>query len=119
MVVCRGFVILSPYLGPLLAAFQVETKPWPTPFWVFTALSALALILAVLFVQETYYDRRIPENEQPPKGSRIASLTGVAQWRSRHLRNSLGQTVWRVISVILKPSNILANLFYLLVCAES
>lgn len=114
----RAFIIMSPYLGPLLGAFMVDTKPWPTPFWVYTALCALALILAVLFVQETYYDRRIPANEQPPKGSRVARLTGVAQWRSRHLRNSVKETVWRVVSVILKPTNFLASMFYLLVCAE-
>lgn len=106
---------MSPYLGPLLGAFMTETKPWPTPFWVFTALSALALILTVLFVQETYYDRSIPADEQPPRGSRVARLTGIAQWRSRHLRNSLGQAVWRVVSVILKPTVFLANLYYMLV----
>ena len=111
----RSFIVMSPYLGPLLAAFMTATKPWSSPFWLFTALCVLSLILTALFVEETYYDRGIPASEQPPKGSRIARLTGISQWRSRHLRNSAGQAIWRVISVILKPTVFLANLYYILV----
>lgn len=32
-----SFVILSPYMGPLIAAFIITTKPWPIPFWVYFA----------------------------------------------------------------------------------
>lgn len=106
---------MSPYLGPLFAAFMTDTKPWPTPFWLYTALTALALVLMVSFGQETYYDRSIPTDRQPARGNRVSRLTGIAQWRSRHLRNTIGGAVWRVVSVFLKPSNLLAYLFYLLV----
>jgi MFS family permease len=30
-----AFIILSPYMGPLFAAFIITTCPWPIPFWVY------------------------------------------------------------------------------------
>jgi hypothetical protein len=79
--------------------------------------TAVALILTVLFVEETYYDRRISPSNQPPRGSRIAQLTGISQFRSRHLRNSFGQACMRPIRVILKPTVFLSSLYYLLTFA--
>jgi hypothetical protein len=118
VVVCSSFIILSPYMGPLLAAFETTTKPWSTAFWVYFAMTALALVLVVAVVRETYYDRSIPAAEQPSLGNRVSSVTGLAQWKSRHLRNSPGQACWRVISVLLKPTVFLICLFYLLVCSS-
>lgn len=79
--------------------------------------TAVALILTVLFVEETYYDRRISPSDQPSKGSRMTQLTGIAQFRSRHLRNSFGQAFMRPIRVILKPTVFLSSLYYLLTFA--
>lgn len=110
-------IVLSPYMGPLLAAFETTTKPWPTPFWVYFALTALGLVLTILFLRETYYDRTLSTPEQPPVGSRIATITGLAQWKSRHLRNTVGEACWRVISVLLKPVIFIICIFYLLTFA--
>lgn len=55
-----GFIILSPYFGPLFAAFIISTQSWPVPFWVYVAETSLCFALAILFVDETYYDRRLP-----------------------------------------------------------
>ncbi|RDL33009.1 Uncharacterized protein BP5553_08448 [Venustampulla echinocandica] len=112
-----AFIILSPYMGPLLAAFIINTQPWPIAFWVYFVESALVLILTILFMEETYYDRRIAAEDQPPRGSRIAQLTGVAQFASRHLRNSFGQACMRSIRVILKPTVFLSCVYYLLTFA--
>lgn len=30
-----AFIILSPYIGPLIAAFIISTQPWPIAFWVY------------------------------------------------------------------------------------
>lgn len=30
-----AFIILSPYMGPLFAAFIITTLSWPIPFWVY------------------------------------------------------------------------------------
>lgn len=128
-----AFIILSPYFGPLITAFIITTQPWPIAFWVyFTMVSrnsvsrdtlltdnqtALALILTICFVEETYYDRRISPSEQPAKGSRIAQLVGLSQYRSRHLRNSFGQACMRPVRVILKPTVFLSCFYYLLTFA--
>lgn len=112
-----AFIILSPYLGPLFAAFMIATQSWPVPFWVYTAETALALVLTILFVEETFYDRRIPASAQPPKGTRIARLLGISQYRSRHLRNTLPQACSRIFLVIAKPTVFLACLYYLLTFA--
>lgn len=109
---------MSPYMGPLLAAFQIAFKPWPTPFWTYTAETGLVLLLTIFLVDETYYDRRlVPSSRQPPRGTRAARLLGAAQFRSRHLRNSFPQACARVVSVLLKPTVFLAVTYYLLTFA--
>lgn len=112
-----AFIILSPYMGPLLAAFMTATLSWPIPFWVYFAETSLALILTILFVEETYYDRLIPAASQPPRGSRLENLLGLAQYRSRHLRNSFGQACMRPLRVIIKPTVFLSSLYYMLTFA--
>jgi MFS family permease len=129
-----AFIILSPYMGPLIAAFIISTQPWPIAFWVYfvevcdeispsrsdadaTKQTALALILTILFVPETYYDARIPQSDRPPKASRLAELTGVAQFRSRRLRNTFGQACMRPIRVIIKPTVFLSTFYYMLTFA--
>ncbi|KAL2265871.1 hypothetical protein VTJ83DRAFT_6971 [Remersonia thermophila] len=107
-----SFIIISPYMGPLLTAFMTETQRWPVPFWVFFAMNVLGLALVIFFLDETYYDRAIPADEQPPRGSRLARLTGAAQWKSRHLRNTFAQACWRTVSVLLKPIVALSCVFY-------
>ncbi|KAL2117370.1 hypothetical protein VTJ04DRAFT_9538 [Mycothermus thermophilus] len=107
-----SFIIISPYMGPLLTAFMTETQRWPVPFWVFFAMNVLGLGLVVCFLDETYYDRSIPPEEQPARGSRLARLTGVAQWKSRHLRNTFSQACWRTASVLVKPIVAVSCVFY-------
>ncbi|KAK3371047.1 major facilitator superfamily domain-containing protein [Lasiosphaeria ovina] len=109
-----SFVVMSPYLGPLLAAFETETQPWPVPFWVYFALNVLGFGLVVGFLQETYYDRSIPP---PPRGSRLARLTGHAQWQSRHLRNTFPEACMRTVRVLLKPIILVSCGFYVLTFA--
>jgi MFS family permease len=110
-----SFIILSPYMGPLFTAFIVNTQPWQVAFGLYSAMTGLGLILVVLFVDETYYDRRLPE--QPPRKSRMLRLVGVEQWRSRHLRNSLWQAILRPVRVIMKPTVLLCSVFYLITFA--
>ncbi|GAW23470.1 hypothetical protein ANO14919_130290 [Xylariales sp. No.14919] len=112
-----SFFVLSPYLGPLLAAFQIATKPWPTPFWVYTAETALALALTIVFVKETYYDRRIAQCDQPDRGNRITSLLGIAQWKSRGRRNTFFQACMRPVRAISKPTVLISCLYYFLTFA--
>ena len=110
-----AFIILSPYFGPLFAAFIIAKESWQVPFWVYVAETALCLVLVILFVEETYYDRRLPS--QPERGSHITRLLGLAQWKSRHLRNTFAQAMMRPVKTILKPTVFLTALYYLLTFA--
>jgi Major Facilitator Superfamily len=112
-----AFIILSPYFGPLFAAFIISTQRWQVPFWVYVAETALCLVLTILFVEETYYDRRLAAAAQPPRGSRMSRLLGMSQFRSRHLRNTFAQAMLRPIKVLLKPTVFLSALYYLLTFA--
>jgi len=112
-----GFIIVSPYIGPCFAAFMIATNPWPVPFWVYSAMSALALILTILFVEETFYDRRIDASAQPAQGSRISRLLGISQYRSRQQRNTFGQACSRIFIVFAKPPVFVASLYYALTFA--
>jgi hypothetical protein len=112
-----SFFVMSPYMGPLFAAFITAFKPWPIPFWVYTAETGAVLILTTLFLDETYYDRRIPTAEQPDLGSRFSRLLGISQFRSRHMRNSFPQACMRLVKVILKPTVLLTTIYYLLTFA--
>jgi len=112
-----GFIILSPYFGPLLAAFMISTQPWPIPFWVYTAETGLCLVLTILFVDETYYNRRLPHSQQPPRHSRLQRVLGIEQFRSRHTRNTFTQALMRPIKVISKPTVLISTIYYLLTFA--
>ncbi|RVX67272.1 hypothetical protein B0A52_09309 [Exophiala mesophila] len=115
--VWSSFIILSPYFGPLFAAFIISTQSWQVPFWVYVAETGLVLVLVILFVDETYYDRRIPAASQPARGTRISRLLGISQWKSRHLRNTLGQALMRPIKVAIKPTVFISCFYYLLTFA--
>ena len=110
-----AFIILSPYFGPLFAAFIIATESWQVPFWVYVAETALCLVLVILFVEETYYDRRLPS--QPERGTHLTRLLGLAQWKSRHQRNTFTQAMMRPVKTILKPTVFLTSLYYLLTFA--
>ncbi|KAI4767629.1 MFS general substrate transporter [Aureobasidium sp. EXF-3400] len=98
-----AFIILSPYMGPLLTAFIITTLHWPVAFWVFFAM--------------TYYDRSIDPIDQPFRGSQLQQLIGISQYRSRHLRNTLGQACMRTFRVLMKPTVLLSVTYYCLTFA--
>ena len=106
-----GPLIAAPAFGPMFGAFMLITQKWPVPFWVYTAMVGLCLVLVIAFVDETYYDRRLRPDQQPPRKSRLLRLIGVEQWRSRHLRNTFGQALMRPVKVILKPTVFLSVFF--------
>ena len=66
-----------------------------------------------LFLDETYYDRRIPLDKQPQRQSRILRVIGIEQYRSRHLRNKFIQALMRPVKVILKPTVLISTIYFL------
>ena len=112
-----GFIILSPYFGPLFAAFIISTQKWIWAFWVYTIETALCLVAVILFVDETYYDRRVPRDQQPPRSSRLMRLVGIEQRRTHLLHNTFLQAMMRPVKVLLKPTVFLSTVYYLLTFA--
>ncbi|KAK7206002.1 MFS transporter [Myxozyma melibiosi] len=94
-----GFYILSPYLGPFAGGFIVNVNSWQWVFGMVAIVTGLAFGLILLVGDETYYNRAIPMEKQPPRGTRIGRFIGTAQWPSRHERTSLWHgciRFWRV-----------------------
>ncbi|KAL8771747.1 MAG: hypothetical protein Q9209_002938 [Squamulea sp. 1 TL-2023] len=113
----QASVILSPYLGPLLASFMLTQLSWRWPFWIYTIETGVCLLAVILWGDETYYDRRLPEEKQPPRQSHLLRLIGVEQWRSRHLRNGFREAMMRALKTISRPVVLLANFYYMLTFA--
>jgi hypothetical protein len=63
-------------------------------------------------MDETYYDRTIPRDQQPARRSRILRLIGVEQWKSRDQRNTFLQAISRPAIVITKIPVLLTTLYY-------
>lgn len=107
-----GFMVTSPYFGPLFTAFIINTQPWQWAFGVYTIASGLGLLSVVFFLDETYYDRRIPASEQPNRGSHFGRMLGVPQWRSRHLRNTFVGACMRVVKAFTRPTVFISFFYY-------
>ncbi|KAJ5767412.1 MFS transporter [Penicillium nucicola] len=111
-----GFIILSPYLGPLFSAFIITTQKWNVAFWLFLAMCSLALILSVLFVPETYYSRNALD--APSNGSRILTLIGFHQRRVNLLKpNTFVDALLLPIKVIGKLPIVFISFYYFLTFA--
>ena len=113
-----GAIIVSPYLGPLIAAFIVDKMPWPNVFWVNTGLTALCWLLIVGGMEETIYNRRIPEGQrvapQPGVKGRVSRLLGIEQWKTRGQRQTFVQALMRPIVAISKVPVLLCTIYYFL-----
>ncbi|KAF2472657.1 putative MFS transporter [Lindgomyces ingoldianus] len=112
-----SFIIISPYLSPLITAFIIEKHEWNWAFWLATLLHGLCLIAIVCIGEETYYDRRIPEDQQPAQSSRLKRLVGVEQWKSRERRNSFVGAFSRPVLAICKPVVLICTIYYFLIFA--
>ncbi len=67
-------------MGPFIAGFLIQKINWRQDFGVMAAFHGFAIILILLFGEETLYDREHPENNTLPTGivGRIQQLTGIA-----------------------------------------
>ncbi|KAL9027814.1 MAG: hypothetical protein Q9180_007272, partial [Flavoplaca navasiana] len=109
----QAFVILSPYLGPLLASFMLTQLSWRWPFWIYAIETGVCLVAVIIWGEETYYDRRLPMEKQPSQHSHFLRLVGIEQSRSRHLRNGFGEAMMRALRTISRPVVLLANFYYM------
>lgn len=73
--------VSSPFIGPLFANFIVgATGNWRLVFWICFAICCLQLVLIVLFLDESFYNRTVAD--QPARGSRILRVVGVWQLKN-------------------------------------
>ncbi|KAJ6016196.1 hypothetical protein N7540_010787 [Penicillium herquei] len=112
-----GFIVLSPYMGPLLGAFIVNTQIWQWAFGVYAIETGLCLIAIILFVEETYYDRKTNQPELVPNAPRWHRMLGIQQVRTSYIKNSFKDAVMRPLVIICKPVVFLTVIFYLLMFA--
>ena len=77
--------VLSPYLGPLLGNFIISgTNEWRPVFWMAFGTCCLDLVLIVVFLDETFYNREIPKEAQPDRGPRLMRVIGSWQIRNHN-----------------------------------
>jgi MFS family permease len=112
-----GSIVVSPYMGPLLAAFIVNTQIWQWAFGVYAIETGLCLIATILFVDETYYDRKTVQPELVPNGPRWQRMLGIQQIRSGYIRNTWKDAVMRPLVMIVKPVVFISVIYYMLTFA--
>lgn len=105
---------MSPYLGPLCAAFIINKTKWPVAFWVNTGLTAVCWLLVIGLMDETIYNRALPRDQQPIPKSRWLRLVGWEQWRNRHSRMTFTQAFMRPIIAVSKLPVALCTVYYFL-----
>jgi MFS family permease len=132
--------VLSPFLGPFFGGFIVAKTTWFVPtqqpfsplsnflltqlpphsnrrwaFWVESIATGLGLVLVILLIDETFYNRAVPVDQQPPRGTRLTRLLGIPQWRSRKYRYTFWDSFTRPFRTVAKPVVALAYIYYMLV----
>ncbi|KAJ5805754.1 major facilitator superfamily domain-containing protein [Penicillium pulvis] len=112
-----GFIILSPYMGPLFGSFIVNTQIWQWAFGVYAIETGLCLIAIILFVDETYYDRKTIQPELVPNGPRWQRMLGIQQVRTKYIKNSFKDACMRPVTMLRKPVIVLIVIAYMLMFA--
>lgn len=110
--------ICSPFLSPMFGNFIIgKTANWHTIFWCIIGWSAFLICMILTFGDETYYNRSVPVDQQPPRGkgqlNRLLRVTGV--WQIQHHSNyfaTILSSYIRLLEVFLKPVILLTMLFY-------
>ncbi|KAE8355461.1 major facilitator superfamily domain-containing protein [Aspergillus coremiiformis] len=112
-----ALIIISPYLGPMFTAFIIHVSTWQWAFGLYSIETGLCLIAIILFVEETYYDRRTSQLELIPHAPRWKRLLGIQQWQTGYIINTPTDAILRPITVIRKPVVYLSTLYYMLTFA--
>ncbi|KAL8707412.1 MAG: hypothetical protein Q9220_007557 [cf. Caloplaca sp. 1 TL-2023] len=102
-------IILSPYLGPLIACFIISGTTWRWVFWVCTILAGIGWFL-VFFVDETLFDRSAPAI---PQGNYFGRLVGIQQARGWKHRSFLGSISRPLVAVTKIPVLVILVYYFL------
>ncbi|KAF2851658.1 MFS general substrate transporter [Plenodomus tracheiphilus IPT5] len=112
--------ICSPYIGPMLGNFVVgKTHKWQDPYWMCVGVAGLQLILNFLFIDETWFNRKVPTASQPARPQtfqgRMFRLTGIWQLQNHSYFSTFLDTYKSLVYIILQPHFGLMALSYFLV----
>ena len=110
--------VCAPFMSPMLGNFIIGTiGDWRIILWLVVACSAALVCLMLVFGDETFYRRHIPENQQPLRKTghyhRLLRVTGV--WQLQH-HSGYFYTVFssyrRLLDVFFKPIMPMIMFFY-------
>ena len=110
--------IVSPFLGPLLGNIIIgQTGNWHTIFWCVSAWSSMLICMILVFGDESYYNRAVPADQQPPrKRGQLQRLKRVfGTWQLQHHKGyfcTVLSSYIRLVAVFLKPIIPLTMIFY-------
>lgn len=104
---------------------MVASSTWRNVYWVGVAYVILVVVLIVLFMEETMYDRDVvPFPERPTQGLRyrIETLLGVTGVKMAKYRCSWAESVSSVFDLVWRPHMLLmliCKLVSLLLASET
>ena len=110
--------ILSPYAGPLIASFTVQTQNWQISLGITSVFYAVNILMLLFFMEETLYDRHNGDLHPQRESSllfRLKTNIGIIGFREAKEMNrpSLWQAVLRIIKAWILPCQLLATIYYL------
>lgn len=77
----------------------------------FCVLSGIAWIALIVAADETFYNRRVPQRNQPGRGNKLARLFGFGRPKNR-TRWTLKQSAIRTFATLCKPTIFLTSMAY-------
>lgn len=110
-------MILSPFLGPFIACWIVAHTTWRWAFWSLSILNAVAWLLIVFCMDETFYPRNLAAGQVPVRKSRMLRVLGIEQWRTNLVPNTFLQAGMRSWTAITKLPVLLSCIYYFMTFA--
>ncbi|KAK5347905.1 hypothetical protein LTR34_006211 [Exophiala xenobiotica] len=100
--------IASPYLGPLFGNFMLAgLGQWRPVLWLGFAMQTAFLVCCILFLDESWYNRDVADELQPPRGNRVldrlSRVAGIWQIRHHQYFYTLKHSITTFAQAILKP----------------
>ncbi|KAF8525077.1 MFS general substrate transporter [Hysterangium stoloniferum] len=108
-----GFV-LSPFLSPFAFGFLVARASWRWAYGIGTIYNAIVLVLIILFMEETMFDRGLkPVPPRPSSGLkyRINTLIGVTGLQMAKYRTPLWEAIKNPFIVVTRPHLLLVLIY--------
>jgi len=108
-----GFIV-SPFIGPSILGFMVTRTSWRWVYGVGCIYNGIVLILIVLFMQETMYERHISPVPPRPAGTGIAArlptLLGISGARMAKYHDTWGEAIFDIFNIVWRPQALLPSI---------